>query len=108
MFTNPVEQGAFETDIVAEPFRLDPFVPEDFLPFRQEFLIETRLLHEFTGRTVGLVRTGGMHGDHGKMQECLLRRLRVSGPTRGIRATDNKVFGRKGGPSEKGSGFRFS
>ena len=54
MLANPVEQGAFETDVVTQAFGFNPLVPEDFLTLGKEFLIETRLLHEFVGRLVGV------------------------------------------------------
>ena len=40
MLADPIKQRPFETDIIAAALRLEPFVPEDFLPFGQEFLIE--------------------------------------------------------------------
>lgn len=46
MFADPVEQRAFEADVVAESFRFDPFVPENFLTLREKLLVKTRLLYE--------------------------------------------------------------
>lgn len=46
VFANPVEQGAFEADIVAEAFGLDPLVAQDLLTLGEKFLIKAGLLHE--------------------------------------------------------------
>ena len=50
MLPNPVEEGTFETDIITQPLRLEPFVLQDFFPLREEFLIETGLFHKLAGR----------------------------------------------------------
>jgi hypothetical protein len=44
VLADPVEQGAFETDVVAEPLGLEPLVLQDLLPLGQEFLVEAGLL----------------------------------------------------------------
>ncbi len=49
MFSDPIEQGALETDVVAEPLGLQPLVSEDFLPLSQELLVEAGLFDEFAG-----------------------------------------------------------
>ena len=54
MFTDPVEQGALETDVVAEAFGLQPLVFKNLLPLRQELLVETGLFDELT-RVRGLL-----------------------------------------------------
>ena len=46
MLANPIEQGAFETDVVAQSFRLEPLVLQDFFPFGQELLVEAGLFNE--------------------------------------------------------------
>jgi len=33
---NPVDQGLFETDVPARLFRLEPFMPQDFLAFSRQ------------------------------------------------------------------------
>src|SRR5690606_1817936 len=65
VFADPVEQGAFEADVVTESFGLDPLVTEDFFPFGQEFLVETGLFDEVAGGGVGLFASGLGHGNHG-------------------------------------------
>ncbi len=64
MLANPVEQGAFETDVMAEAFGLDPFVAEDLFPLSEEFLIKTGLLYEVPGR-FGRFEGSVGHGYHG-------------------------------------------
>jgi len=49
MLANPVEQGPFEADVIAQPLRLQPFVPQNLLPLGQEFLVEARLFDEVAG-----------------------------------------------------------
>src|SRR5215213_9330625 len=49
MLSDPIEEGSLETDVVTKTFRLEPFMFENLLPFGQEFLVETRLLHKLTG-----------------------------------------------------------
>lgn len=46
MLPDPVKQRPLETDIVTEPLGFEPFVTENLLTFRQEFLIKIRLFHE--------------------------------------------------------------
>src|SRR5262245_50286990 len=41
---NPIRQGALEADVVSCLFRLNPFMFEDFLPFRLELLIQGGVL----------------------------------------------------------------
>lgn len=43
---NPVKERTLKSDVVAKALRLEPFVSQDFLTFSEEFLIQTRLLHE--------------------------------------------------------------
>src|SRR4051812_45226629 len=50
MLADPVEQCAFETDIVTEAFRLQPFVFQDLFPFGEELLVEAGLLNKLAGR----------------------------------------------------------
>src|SRR5437588_5010323 len=50
VLSNPVEQCALETNVVAESFGFQPLVLQDFLTLREELLIEARLLHELAGR----------------------------------------------------------
>ena len=49
VFANPVEQGPFETDVVAKALRFNPLVFQDFLPLSQKLLIEAGLFHELAG-----------------------------------------------------------
>ena len=49
VLADPVEQRALETDVVAEPFGLEPLVFQDLLPLRQEFLIKAGLFDELAG-----------------------------------------------------------
>ena len=65
VFTDPIEQGAFKTDIVAQTFRLDPLVAENLLPFGEELLVKARLLYEIPGRFGRFGRRVG-HGYHGE------------------------------------------
>ncbi len=46
MFADPIEQGAFEADIVAQAFGFNPFVTEDLLSFGEKLLVKTGLLYE--------------------------------------------------------------
>jgi hypothetical protein len=50
MLANPVEQGAFKSDVVSQSLRFQPFVFQDFFPLRQKFLIKTGLFHKLPGR----------------------------------------------------------
>lgn len=40
VFEDPVGEGVFEADIVADFFRLQPFMPQDFLPLGLEFAVQ--------------------------------------------------------------------
>lgn len=46
MLANPIEQGAFETYIVAQSLRFEPLVLQDFFPFGQKLLVEAGLFNE--------------------------------------------------------------
>ena len=46
VFADPVEQGAFEADVVTQPLGLQPLVAKDLLSFGKELLVETRLLYK--------------------------------------------------------------
>lgn len=48
MFANPIEEGAFETDVVTESLGLDPLVLQNLFPLRQELLIKAGLLDEIS------------------------------------------------------------
>ena len=50
MFSYPIEQRSFETDIVTETFGFQPFVFQDLFSFGEEFLIQAGLFHELAGR----------------------------------------------------------
>lgn len=50
MFSNPIEQGPFETDIVTETFGFQPLVFQDLFSFGEKFLIQAGLFHELAGR----------------------------------------------------------
>lgn len=50
MLANPVQERSFKTDVVAEAFRLQPFVLQDLFAFGEKFLIQTGLFHELAGR----------------------------------------------------------
>ena len=47
---DPVGQRLLEADVVADLFRLDPLVPENFLALRLEFAVEGRVLQLITRR----------------------------------------------------------
>ena len=47
MLDDPVEQGLFETNVVARFFALNPFVPQDFFALGKELLVEQRFPNEF-------------------------------------------------------------
>ena len=64
VFTNPVEKGAFESDIVTEALGLDPLVAKNLLPFGEELLVKARLLYEIPGRFGRFGRSIG-HSYHG-------------------------------------------
>ena len=49
VFADPIEERAFETDVVAKALRFEPLVFQDFFSFRQKLLIETGLFDEFAG-----------------------------------------------------------
>jgi len=66
VFANPVEEGALETDVMAEALGLDPFVAKDFFPFGEELLVKARLLYEIPGRFGRFGRSIG-HGYHGEV-----------------------------------------
>jgi hypothetical protein len=66
MFTNPVEQGAFETDVVTEAFGLDPLMAKNLFPFGEELLVKARLLYEIPGLFGRFGRSIG-HGYHGNV-----------------------------------------
>ena len=40
MLEHPVGQREFETNVIPGLLRFEPFVPQDFLPFRLEELVE--------------------------------------------------------------------
>jgi len=65
VLSDPVQQSALEADVVAEAFRLNPFVAEDFLPFGEELLIEAGMLYKIP-RGFGRGERGISHGDHGE------------------------------------------
>ena len=44
---HPVRQGAVKSDVVPGFFRLDPLVPQDFVPFGEEILVQGRVLQRF-------------------------------------------------------------
>ena len=97
VFADPVEKGSLEADVVAEAFGFEPLVFQDFFTLGEEFLIEARLLHEFTGRFVGLV-LNGLHGDHGDYAARLLKRFafpesEVSGKGGSTRRAERKQSG---------------
>ena len=46
MLDDPVKERLFKANIMTGLFALKPFVPEDFLPLREEFLVENRILNE--------------------------------------------------------------
>ena len=46
MLDDPVEEGLFKADIVAGLLAFDPFVTENFLPLRQELLVEGGFLKQ--------------------------------------------------------------
>jgi hypothetical protein len=52
MFANPIEEGAFETDVIPLFLGLNPLVSKNFFTFGQKLLVE--------GRTLGksLLRSG--------------------------------------------------
>lgn len=64
MLADPIEQGAFETDVVAEPLGLDPLVLQDLLPLGEKFLVEVRLFDELLA-AFGLAGDRCGHGDAG-------------------------------------------
>jgi hypothetical protein len=45
VFNNPVRQRALEADVMADFFGFDPFMPENFVPFRLEFAVKGRPLY---------------------------------------------------------------
>jgi hypothetical protein len=40
VLANPVEERPLEADVVAQPLGLQPFVLQNLLPLREEFLVE--------------------------------------------------------------------
>ena len=49
MFPYPIKEGTFKSDVIAEPFGLQPFMSEYLLPLSQKLLVEARLFDEFAG-----------------------------------------------------------
>ena len=50
VLANPVEQRALKADVVSEPLGFQPFVFQNLLPLREEFLVEAGLFDELAGR----------------------------------------------------------
>jgi hypothetical protein len=46
VFSDPIEQGAFEAYVMTEAFGLDPLVSQDFLPLSEELLVKAGLLYK--------------------------------------------------------------
>ena len=46
MFHDPVGQGLFKADVAASFFRLQPFMPEDFVELRLKLFVEGGILNE--------------------------------------------------------------
>ena len=63
MFSDPIEQCAFEPDIITEPFRLEPLVLQDLFPLGEKFLIQTGLFHKLPGRRGLLCRMSHEAGE---------------------------------------------
>jgi hypothetical protein len=63
VLANPVQQRSLEADVVAKPFRFQPFVTQDFLALRQKFLIQRRPLHEVV-RLLGFILMKCFHGNN--------------------------------------------
>jgi len=72
VFTDPIQERSFESDIVSEPLGFDPLVSENLLPLREEFLVKAGLLYEVPGR-FGRFKGGVGHGYHG---EAWVKRMR--------------------------------
>lgn len=50
---NPVGEGVFEADVVADFFRLQPFMTQDFLPLGLEFAVQRGVPYQVcTARSV--------------------------------------------------------
>ena len=49
MLDDPIEERLFKANIMTGLFALKPFVPEDLLPLREEFLVKERILHQVRG-----------------------------------------------------------
>src|SRR5437870_693901 len=48
VFDDPVSQRSFESNIAARFLRLDPFMLQNFLPFRLKFPVQRRVLQQIT------------------------------------------------------------
>lgn len=57
----PVEECAFESDVVACFFRFDPLVFKNFFTLRQELLVETGALNKFLASGLCALVVHGHH-----------------------------------------------
>lgn len=55
VFADPVQQSAFETDVISQPLRLDPLVSENLLPLSEKLLVKAGLLYKVS-RGLGLLK----------------------------------------------------
>jgi hypothetical protein len=46
VLSDPIEQSAFEADVMAETLGLDPLMSQDLLPLREELLVKAGLLYK--------------------------------------------------------------
>ena len=62
MFPDPLKQGSLKTNVVADFFRFQPLVLQDFIAFSKKFLVQTRavgqVLNGLFGRAVGFHLSG--------------------------------------------------
>ena len=47
--SDQIEQRLVESDVMAHPFRLEPLVSQNLIPFSEKFPVDGRLLNEFAG-----------------------------------------------------------
>jgi hypothetical protein len=58
VFDDPIEKGAFESNIVALLLALDPLVTENFVPFGQKFFVEDGVFDQVVHLGRGRVHDG--------------------------------------------------
>ena len=49
MLEHPVKQSPLKPNIATEFFALNPFMPQNLVPFREKLLVQARVLEQITG-----------------------------------------------------------